>query len=72
MNFDTISSSEIVNHISSCFLVSVIKDVVFGIHIPLDLMHLIGSVGAVFSHHDSSFKLPVDKIFIMSLESIIY
>jgi hypothetical protein len=72
VNFYAVSSFEIINHVGSGLLVAMVEDVVFGVHVPFDLMHLVGTVGAVFGHHDGPFKLSVDKICIMSLASIIY
>jgi hypothetical protein len=72
VNFDPVSSLEIVNHVGPCFLVTMVKDVVFGVHVPLDLMHFVGSVGAILGHNDGAFKLSVHKICIVSQASIIY
>ena len=66
MNFDSVSSFEIINHVGSGFFVTMVKDVVFRVHAPLDLMDLVGTMRAVFSHDYSAFKLSVDKICIVS------
>ena len=71
-NFDTVGGQEVVNHVGSSLFISVVEDVVSWVHVPLDLVDLVGTVRAVFGHNDGSFKLSVDKICIMSLASIIY
>ena len=72
MNFDSVGGFEIINHVSSGFFISMVKNVVFGVHIPLDLVDFVGTVRTILSHDDSAFKLSVDKICIMSLAPIIY
>lgn len=70
MNLDTIGSLEIVNHVCSCLFVSMVKDVVFRVHLPFDLMHLVGSVRAILGHDNGTFELSVDKACVVSHSSI--
>jgi len=72
VDFDAVSSFEVINHVSSGFLISVIEDVFFWVHIPLDLMNFVGSVRTILSHDDGSFEFSVDEICIMSHSSITY
>ena len=60
MYFDLVGSSEVVYHIASSFLITVIKDVVFWIHVPSDLMHFVSPVGPVLRHHDGSLELSIN------------
>lgn len=70
--FDLVSSLEVVNHIASSLLIAVIKDIVLGIHIPLDTVNFVGTVRAVPGHHDSSFEFSVHVGLVMSQHSIFY
>jgi len=70
VNLDTISSLKVVNHICSSLFVSMVKDIVFRVHLPFDLMHLVGSVRAVLSHDDGTFELSVHKACVVSHSSI--
>jgi len=70
VNLDTIGSLEIVNHVCSCLFVSMVKDVVFRVHLPFDLMHLVGSVRAILGHDNGTFELSVDKACVVSHSSI--
>ena len=70
MNFTTISSFKVINHVSSCLLITVVENVVLWIHVPLDLMDLVGSVGAILGHDDGTFELSVDKSGIVPHSSI--
>jgi len=72
VNFDSVGGFEIINHVGSSFFISMVKNVVFRVHVPLDLMDLVGTVRTVLSHDDCAFKFSVDKICIMSLATIIY
>jgi len=47
-----------------------IKDVVFRVHVPLDLMDLVSSMWTVLSHDDGTLKLSVDESSIVSHTSI--
>jgi len=64
-NLLVISRLEVVNHIGSRLLVSMVKDIVLGVHVPLDGMHLVGSVGAVVGHHDCSFEFTVHEMLVI-------
>lgn len=70
LNLDTVSGLEIVDHVGSGFLISVIEDVILRVHSPLDLMDLVGSVRAVFGHDDGTFEFSVDKDGIVSSSSL--
>lgn len=70
MNLDTIGSFEIVNHISSSLFVSMVKDVVFRVHLPFDLVHLVGSVWSILGHDDGTFEFSVDEACVVSHSSI--
>lgn len=72
MNFDSVSSLEVVDHVSSSLLVSMVKDVVLGVHVPLDLVHLVGTVRSILGHNDGAFKFSVHEICIMFFKSILY
>jgi len=60
MDFDLIGLSEVLNHVATSLVVSVIKDIVFWVHVPLDLVNLVCPVRSVFGHHDGALKLSVD------------
>lgn len=70
--FDTVSSQEVVDHVGPGFLIAVIKDVVSWVHVPLDLVDLVGSVRSVLGHHNGSFEFSIDEILIVALKSVIY
>ena len=52
--------------------ISVVEDVVLGVHVPLDLVHFVGTVRAVLGHDDRTLELSVDEICIVTLASISY
>ena len=70
VNLNTVGGLKVINHVGSGLLISMVKDVVFWVHVPLDLMDFVGSVRTVLGHDDSSFELTVDKIGIVSHSSI--
>lgn len=70
VNLNTVSGLEVVNHVGSGLLISVVEDVVLRVHVPLDLMDLVGSVRTVLGHDDGSLELSVDESGIVSLASI--
>jgi hypothetical protein len=70
MNFNTVSSFKVVYHVGSGLLVSMVKDVIFWVHSPLDLMNLVGSMRAILGHDDGTFEFSVDEICIMSHTSV--
>lgn len=61
-----VGSAEVVNHIGSSSLVTVVKDIVFRVHVPLDLMDFVCSVGSVVSHNDCSFEFTINEVCIIS------
>ena len=71
VDFHAISGLEVVNHVGSSLLVAMVKDVVLGVHVPLDLVHLVGSVRTVLGHDDGPFEFSVYEILVVSLSSII-
>jgi len=71
MNLHIVGGVEVVDHICPGLLVSVVEDVVFWIHAPLDLMYLVCPVWPVLSHDDGSFKLSVDEILVVALEPVL-
>jgi len=66
-----VSLTEVVDHVSSDFLISLIEDVVLGVHVPLDLMNFIATVWTILSHYYCPFKFSINEICVVSLESII-
>lgn len=60
MDFDRIGSSEVVYHVASCLLVTMIEDIVLRVHVPSDLVHFVSPVGPVLRHHDGSLELSVN------------
>ena len=70
MDFNAISSLEIVYHVGSGLLISVVKDIVFRVHTPLDLMYFVCSVRAILCHDDGTFEFSVDESRIMSHSSV--
>jgi len=62
-----VSRQEVINHVGSGLLISMVKDVVLGVHVPLDLMHLVGTVWSVLCHDNSSFEFSVDEGIVVSL-----
>jgi hypothetical protein len=70
LNLNAIGCLEVVNHNGSGLVVTLIKDVVFGVHVPLDLMDLVSSVWPVLSHDDGTLELSIDESCIVSHTSI--
>ena len=70
MDLDTVGSLEVVDHVGSGLLVTVVKDVVLGVHVPLDLVDLVGSVRAVLGHDDGTFELTVNKACVVLHASV--
>jgi hypothetical protein len=71
MNFDSIRRLEVVNHVGSSLLVAMVEDVVLGVDVPLDLVHLVGPVRPVLRHHDRPFELTVHEIGVVSLTTVV-
>jgi len=71
-DLDSVCGPKVVDHVGPGLLISVVEDVVLRIHVPLDLMHFVGTVRAVLGHDDRTFELSVDEICIVPLSSIIY
>ena len=71
VDFDLVGLSEVFNHIASRLIISMIEDVVFGVHVPLDLVDLVCSMWSILGHHDSAFKFAVDKLCIVALAPIV-
>lgn len=70
MDLDTVSSLKVVNHVGSGLLISMVKDVVLRVHVPLNLMDLVSSVRSVLGHDDGTLEFTVDKSCIVSHASI--
>lgn len=66
MNLDTVGSLEVIDHISSGLLITMVKNVILWVHVPLDLMDLVGSMWTILSHDDSALELTVDEIGVVS------
>jgi hypothetical protein len=47
-----------------------VKDVVFRVHIPFDLMYFICSVRAILCHDNGTFKFSVYEVSVMSHSSV--
>jgi hypothetical protein len=45
----------------------VVENVLFWVHIPLDLMNFVSSMGTIIGHDDSSLELSIDKIHIVAV-----
>lgn len=67
MNFDVVCSVKIVDHVSAGFLISMVEDVLFGVHVPLDLVHLVSSMGSILSHNNSTLKFSIHEVLVISL-----
>ena len=72
VDLDAVGRQEVVDHVGPGLLVSVIEDIVLGVHAPLDLVDLVCTMRSVLGHDDCSFELPVDESCIVALESIVY
>ena len=70
VDFDLVGLSEVFNHIASRLIISMIEDVVLGVHVPLDLMDFVRTMWSILSHNNRTFKLSVDVRLIMTDESI--
>ena len=70
VDFDLVSCFEVVNHVASGLVISVVKDVILWVHIPSDSVDLVGSVRTVPGHDDGSFKLSVDVGLVVSYQPI--
>lgn len=64
-DFYTICSFKVVNHICTSFFITMVEDVIFGVHVPFDLMDFVGTMRAVLSHYYSSFEFSGHKLSIM-------
>lgn len=71
MYFHFVSGLEIIDHVRPRLLIPVVEDVLLGVHAPLDLVHLVGTVGPILGHDDGALEFFVDKIVIVSLAPII-
>lgn len=71
MNFDVVRGVEIVDHICTRLFVAVVEDVIVGVHVPFDLVYLVGAMGSVLGHDDGSFKFSVDECLIVPLEAVL-
>ena len=56
MNLDTVGSLEVIDHISSGLLITMVKNVILWVHVPLDLMDLVGSMWTILGHDDSALR----------------
>jgi len=70
VNLNAIGCLEVVNHVGSGLLVTVVKDIILWVHVPLDLMDLVSSVRTVLGHDDGTLELSVDEISVVSHSSI--
>lgn len=70
VNLHTVSGLEVVNHVGSGLLISVVEDIVLRVHVPLDLMDLVGSVRSVLGHDDGTLELSIDEGGIVPLTSV--
>ena len=71
VDFHLIGRVKIVDHVGSGLLVAVVEDVVLGVHVPLDGVHLVGSVGPVLGHNDCSLEFSVDEALVVALLSVL-
>ena len=71
VDFNIVGRVKIVNHVGSGLLVAVVEDVVLGVHVPLNRVDLVGSVGPVLGHDDRALELSVDKALVVSLEPVL-
>jgi len=71
-DLDSVCGPKVVDHVCPGLLISVVEDVVLWVHVPLDLVHFVGTVRPVLGHDDCTLELSVDEICIVSLASIIY
>ena len=69
--FNSVSCQEVVNHVGSGFLIAVVKNVIPWVHVPLDLVHLVGSMGSIFCHNNGTLKFAIYEILIVALKPII-
>jgi hypothetical protein len=67
-----VCSVKVVNHVCARLLISMVEDVVFWVHLPLYLVHLVGPEGSVFGHDDCTLEFSGNEILIKSLKSILY
>ena len=71
MYLHLVSSPEVVNHVGSCLFVTLVEDIFLWVHIPLDLVHFVGTMWTVFGHYNCALEFFIDKIIVVSLASII-
>ena len=57
-----VSSFEIVDHIGSGPFIAVVEDVLLRIHVPLDLVDLVGSMRTVVGHNNGTFEFTIHKV----------
>lgn len=69
--FDLIGHLEVINHVATSLVITVVKDIVFGIHIPFDLMYFIGPMRPIPGHYNCTFKFSVNMSLVMSQQSIL-
>lgn len=58
---DVVSRAEVINHIGASALITMIKDVVLRVHVPLNLMHLVRAVRSIVRHDNGTFELAIDE-----------
>ena len=60
-NADVVSRAEIIDHVGASALITMIKDVVLRVHVPLDLMYLVCAVRSIVRHDNGTFELAIDE-----------
>lgn len=70
VNLDLIGLSEILDHVAARLVISMIKDVVFGVHVPLDLVNFVSTMWTILSHDNGAFEFSVNVALIMASKSI--
>lgn len=71
MDFNVVSCVEVINHVCTRLLVAVVKDVFLGVHVPFDLVDLIGAVRTVLGHDDGALEFSLNKVLVVSLEPVL-
>jgi hypothetical protein len=72
VNFNIVGGFEVVDHIGARFVVALVEDVVLGVHVPLDLVHLVRAVRPVLGHDDCSLEFSVDEANVVALAPFVY
>jgi hypothetical protein len=71
IDLDVVCRVEIIYHVCSGAFISVVENVLFRIHVPFDLVHLVSPVRAVLGHDDGALEFAVDEGLVVPLKAVL-